>query len=156
MSLMVCPLSIKEANGVVARLHRHNSPVSVARFACGCCDESGELHGAAIVGSPSAYHLCDGFTVEVLRVATDGSRNACSILDAACIRAAFALGYGRVITYTLHNESGSSLRAVGFSLDTSDAGGVSWTTNKTRKRTERPISLEKKNRWSIIKKGVAR
>lgn len=152
MKLRISPLSIKEANCVIAQMHRHNSPVRVARFACGCCDEEGNLHGAAIVGSPSAYHLCDGVTVEVLRVATDGTRNACSILYAACIRAAFALGYRRVITYTLHSESGSSLKAVGFCLDTSDAGGVAWTTNTKRRRKMQEISLEKKNRWSISKK----
>lgn len=149
MSLHIVPISIRDANAVVERLHRHNKPVRVARFACACADDAGEIRGVAIVGSPSACPLCDGRTVEVLRVATDGARNACSILYGACIRAARALGYNRVVTYTLHSESGSSLRAVGFSLDTDCAGGRPWTTNTQRRRSAQNISLERKNRWSV-------
>jgi len=149
MSLHIIPISIAKANEVVRSLHRHNKPVRIARFACACADEAGAIHGAAIVGSPSAKPLCDGFTIEVLRVATDGTRNACSMLYAACIRAAKALGYRKAITYTLRSESGASLRAVGFVMETDTAGGRPWTTNKTRQRDAQPICLELKCRWSM-------
>jgi hypothetical protein len=48
-----------------------------------------------------------------LRVCTDGTPNACSALYGACRRIAKAMGYTRVITYTLADEDGASLRAVG-------------------------------------------
>ena len=74
----------------------------------------GVVVGVVIVGRPVSRHLDDGHTVEVTRLATDGSRNACSMLYGAAIRAARAMGYGRIVTYTLASECGASLRAVGF------------------------------------------
>jgi len=47
-------------------------------------------------------------------VATDGTPNACSMLYAACWRAAKALGYRRLVTYTQDGETGASLRAAGW------------------------------------------
>lgn len=79
-------------------------------------DGSGHLHGVAIAGRPVARHLDDGLTLEVTRVATDGVWNACSALYGACRRAAKALGYRRLITYTLLSETGASLRASGWCL----------------------------------------
>jgi len=51
--------------------------------------------------------------VEVTRVATDGTPNACSLLYAAAWQAAKALGYRTLLTYTQKGESGASLRAAG-------------------------------------------
>lgn len=147
--MVLVPISIKAANEFVARIHRHNKPVKVARFACAVADEHGAVRGVAIAASPSARPLCDGFTIEIARVATDGARNACSMLYAACARAARALGYRHVITYTLLSEPGSSLRAAGFSLETSSAGGRPWTSNTRRHRNDQPISMELKNRWGV-------
>ncbi len=53
----------------------------------------------------------DGRTLEVLRVATDGTRNACSFLYSRVFRIARLIGYQRVITYTLAEESGISAGA---------------------------------------------
>lgn len=158
--LKIKPISIKDANEYVKRLHRHNKPVKVARWACACVDADGIVRGVAIFGNPIARALMDGVTGEVLRVATDGTRNACSILYGACRKAAFALGYERVITYTLHSESQSSLKAVGFRLVDNSAGGNPWNNRKGREN--QPISLQPKNRWeasifhSPIKKEVAK
>jgi hypothetical protein len=52
----------------------------------------------------------------VNRTATDGAANANSMLYGAAWRAAKALGYSRLITYTQEGESGSSLRAAGWSV----------------------------------------
>jgi hypothetical protein len=79
--------------------------------------------------------LDDGWTAEVTRVCTDGTRNACSILYGACWRAARALGYRRLVTYTLAHESGASLRAVGWRL-IGQAGGGSWS-RAARPRVDR-------------------
>ncbi|MGW4694046.1 XF1762 family protein [Kitasatospora cineracea] len=74
------------------------------------------LRAVAIVGRPVARHLDDGQTLEVTRTATDGVRNANSLLYGTCWRAAKALGYTRLITYTQAGESGASLRAAGWTV----------------------------------------
>ena len=92
-------------------------------------DEAGTVRGVAMVGRPVARHLDDGWTMEINRVATDGARNACSMLYAAAWRAARALGYRRVITYTLPEEGGASLRGAGWRL-IGEAGGGSWSRRR--------------------------
>lgn len=52
--------------------------------------------------------------MEVTRCCTDGSPNTCTQLYGAIGRAAAALGYHRLITYTHATEPGTSLRAAGF------------------------------------------
>lgn len=74
----------------------------------------GELVGVAMAGWPRARALADGRTLEVARTCTLEVRNANSMLYGAICRAAAALGYARVVTYTLESESGASLRAAGF------------------------------------------
>lgn len=113
MSLRLIPLERTAANLLVAKWHRHNKPVPGAKFCIGVA-RGPEIHGCAIVGRPVARAYDDGLTLEVTRVATDGTRNACSILYGAVRRATFALGFTRLITYTRTDESGASLRAAGF------------------------------------------
>ena len=113
MSLSVCPISIREASRFVLHHHRHHRPPQGALFAIGA-ERDGQLVGVAIVGRPVGRGLQDGRTVEITRVATDGTRNACSFLYGRCRRVAAALGYERVVTYTRQDESGSSPRAAGF------------------------------------------
>jgi hypothetical protein len=72
------------------------------------------LVGVAMCGRPIARHFDDGLTLEVNRTCTDGAENANSMRYGACWRAAKAMGYRRLITYTQANESGASLRAAGF------------------------------------------
>lgn len=107
------PVRLGEARKFVGAHHRHNLPPVGHLFSVGVEDD-GELVGVAIAGRPVARHLDDGRTVEITRSCTTGHRNANSMLYGALIRAARALGYQRVITYTLAEEPGSSLRAVGF------------------------------------------
>ena len=98
------------------------------KFSIGVAD--GELLvGVAIVGRPvSRVIQAEGATLEVIRTATDGSRNANSMLYGACRRAAFALGYDRLITYTQDGESGASLRAAGFRVLAQRAPRPGWST----------------------------
>jgi len=114
VGLRLCPVSFAQANEFVAAWHRHNDPMPGSKFQIGVCDGNRVLRGVAMVGRPVARHLDDGQTLEVSRVATDGARNASSMLYGACQRATFALGYRRLITYTLKSESGASLRASGW------------------------------------------
>lgn len=113
MSLDLCPVSFREATAFVQRFHRHHQPSRGMKFAIGV-EADGQLVGIAMVGRPVARMFDDGWTLEVNRTATDGYPNANPMLYAAAWRAAKALGYRRLVTYTLASESGSSLRAAGW------------------------------------------
>ncbi len=143
LRLTVCPMTLREANAFVLRHHRHHKPARGCKFAIGCADADGEIHGVAIVGRPVSRRLDDGWTVEVNRVATDGAKNACSMLYGAAWRAARAMGYRRAVTYTLPQEGGTSLRAAGWRL-IGEAGGGQWGTKNRPRVTDHP---EIKLRW---------
>lgn len=141
--LSLCPISIKDACAFVKRHHRHHKPPQGGRFAVAVA--AGEsVVGVAIIGNPVARMNDDGWTAEVTRVATDGSRNACSMLYGAAWRACKALGYKRLITYTLASEGGASLRAAGFKL-IGEAGGGRWSRAARPRLDEHPT--EPKFRW---------
>lgn len=147
--MRIVPVTHAMANELVRRLHRHSRPTLGAIFCVGV-EEAAELRGVAICGRPIARRLDDGYTVEILRVATDGARNACSMLYAACRKAAKALGYQKVITYTLPQEGGASLRAAGFKFD-GDAGGAARMWHNRPGRTAQPIGddlIGGKWRWT--------
>lgn len=112
--MRLAPISIREANQYVLHHHRHHRPTQGALFALAVEDRYGQRVGVALVGRPVGVGLQDGRTVEITRVCTDGTPNACAFLYARCRRAAAALGYERVVTYTRQDESGASPRAAGF------------------------------------------
>ncbi|MFD8144755.1 XF1762 family protein [Streptomyces sp. NPDC059708] len=116
MSLHLVPIRFRDAARFVAMWHRHHPPPVGMIFAVGVGDDEGTLHGVAIVGRPVARHLDNGQTLEVTRTATDGTTNANSLLYGAAWRAAKALGYTRLITYTQAGETGASLRAAGWKV----------------------------------------
>lgn len=148
MTLYVLPVELVEANAFIAALHRHHKPVVGHRFSIGCVDESGVLHGVAVVGRPVARLAGSPRDVaEVARLATDGTYNACSILYAAAARAAKAMGFRRIQTYTLPSEGGASLRAAGW-IDEGAAGGGQWKhTDGKPRRTDQPTDV--KTRWAL-------
>ena len=121
----VCPISFREAREFVRVYHRHHPPPRGCLF-CVAAEDNGKIVGVAVVGRPVARMLQDGYTAEVTRLATDGTRNACSLLYGAAWRAARAIGYRRLVTYTLPEEGGASLRAAGWRL-IGQAGGGSWS-----------------------------
>lgn len=123
--LTLIPVSLAEANAFVAEHHRHHKPVTGHKFSIGC-SENGELVGVAIVGRPVSRYLDNGLTLEVNRLCTTGAKNACSFLYAAAARAAKAMGYRKIITYTLDTEPGTSLKAAGWKC-AGIAGGKCWT-----------------------------
>lgn len=128
MTLHLVPVRFADASAFVADHHRHHQPPQGHRFSVGCADDDGILRGVAIVGRPVARHYDDGATLEVTRVATDGTRNACSLLYGAARRAAFALGYTRLITYTQAGESGASLRAAAWRVVAERPARAGWHT----------------------------
>lgn len=78
------------------------------------------------MGRPVNRHLDDGKTLEVLRLCTQGSRNVCSFLYSRAARVAKELGYKKIITYILEDETGASLKASGWKLEEEGVGGGSW------------------------------
>ncbi len=142
-SLRIKPITVKAAKVWVRELHRHLPELQGGLFAAQCVDENENTVGVAIAGNPPRVWQGTGRLV-ISRVATDGSRNACSILYGSLCRAAKALGYREVWTYTLSSEPGTSLIASGFT-DMGWTDGGEWSrASRVRKPAIRP---EKKRRW---------
>lgn len=144
MALKIVPTTLKEANTYVARHHRHNQPTNGHKWSVSCYDGD-RLCGVAICGRPIARNLDDGLTIEILRVCTDGTKNACSFLYGASSRIAKEMGYKRVVTYTLLSENGASLKASGFE-NCGMAGGESWN------RPSRPREIEQETLFGVERK----
>ena len=144
MSLVLVPCSVQDAKAFVTQYHRHHrAPVSGLFAIAVALDDS--VVGVAIVGRPVARALQDGWTAEVTRVAVlEGVNNACSMLYAACWRGARALGYRRLVSYTLETEPGTSLRAAGWKM-VGEVRGRSWHC-PSRPRVDRHPT-QNKIRW---------
>ena len=140
------PLTFKEACMFVAVNHRHYRPPQGHLFSIGVNDGE-SIVGVCIVGRPVARGLQDGYTAEVTRCCIiDGVKNGCSKLYGAAWRAARAMGYRRLVTYTLQQEGGASLRAAGWQL-IGEAGGGNLDC-PSRPRVSTPEELrQKKFRW---------
>lgn len=130
----ITPIFQDEAFAFIEQYHRHHKkPVgSIFQIAVAIKDK---IVGVAIVGRPVARGFQNGFTVEVTRLCTDGTPNACSMLYSACWRVSRELGYKKIITYILSTEPGTSLNASGWKL-IGERGGGSWNT-KTRPRVDK-------------------
>lgn len=143
MSLSLLPITLREARAFVAANHRHHRAPQGGLFAV-AAESSGAIQGVAIVGRPVARLNADDFTAEVTRLCSLGMKNVCSFLYAAAWRAARALGYRRLITYTLPEEGGASLRAAGWKL-IGEAGGGSWSRKERPRVDTHPTQI--KLRW---------
>lgn len=144
MTLSLLPITQREAFAFVAEHHRHHEAPRGA-LVCVAIQRDGAVVGVAVVGRPVARQLQDGYTAEVTRVCVlDGVPNGCSMLYGACWRAVRALGYRKLVTYTLAEESGGSLRAAGWKC-LGEAGGGTWS------RADRPRvdthPTQRKLRW---------
>lgn len=142
--LELTPITLREANAFVQTYHRHHKPSQGHKFSIGAM-EDGHLVGVAICGRPVSRRMDDGFTLEVNRLCTDGTKNACSILYGAAYRAAKAMGYHRVITYILESEPGTSLKAAGYVCE-GRAGGLEWNGER-KPKNENQYPHEMKTRW---------
>ena len=150
--LEIRPVTLKAANDYVAAHHRHNRPTAGHKFSVACY-EGERLCGVAIAGQPIDRKLDDGLTIEIRRVCTDGTPNACSMLYGACCRVAKAMGYKRVVTYTLVSEPGASLRASGFT-DCGEAGGYPGICPPAHgKSTKRKPPCSEKNQNTRLKRS---
>lgn len=140
MSLQLQPITFAEACEFVQRYHRHHRPPVGHKF-CVAVNDGEKVVGVAIVGRPVARMSDNGWTLEVTRCCTDGTKNACSTLYSACWRAARALGYRRLVTFTLAEEGGASLRAANWKLVGESQGG-SWS-RQSRFRVDKHPTLPK-------------
>lgn len=133
MTLTLQPISFSEACEFIKLHHRHHLPPQGWKFGI-AVNDSVKIVGVVTVGRPVSRYFDDGLTLEVTRCCTDGTKNAASKLYGAAARAAFALGYKRVITYTLQTEPGTTLFASNWRC-LGEAGGGSWDC-KARKRIQ--------------------
>lgn len=135
----IVPITLAEANAFVEIHHRHHRPVVGHKYSIAIAVD-GQVRGVVIVGRPVARRLDNGWTLEVNRCCTDGMKNGCSALYGAAWRAAKALGYKRLITYTLPEEGGASLRASNWRC-LGEKGGGNWNV-KSRPRIDTDYILQ--------------
>jgi len=138
--LTIVPCNQAEAKAFVKQFHRHHKPPVGSIFQLACADGD-NIVGVAIVGRPVSRMLDDGWTAEVTRLATDGTKNACSKLYAACWRAARAMGYRKLVTYILENESGTSCIASGWKCVAKTQGG-SWSCQSRPRVDKHPLQMK--------------
>jgi hypothetical protein len=143
VSLTITPISFAEACAFVERHHRHHRPPVGHLFSIAVADDEATVRGVAIIGRPVARHLQDGTTVEVTRSATDGTEHANSCLYGAAWRAAKAMGYRRLITYTQDGESGASLRAAGYRVVAQRPARKGWDTPSRPRVDTHPVDVQR-------------
>lgn len=141
--LEIRPISYKEAAEFVNRKHRHHKAPTGGKYSIACYRD-GELVGVAMCGRPVSRFLDDGLTIEINRICTDGTPNACSKLYGAACRVARAMGYKVAVTYILQSENGASVKSAGFKCE-GVAGGEHWTGSRDRGQQ---IPAELKTRWT--------
>ena len=135
--MKIVPVDFRTACIFVSLIHRHNKPPAGHKFSVGVADDDGYLVGVAMVGRPVARHFDDGLTLEVNRTCTFGTPNANSMLYGAAWRAAKALGYRRLLTYTQGDESGATMRAVGWRRVKDLPPRASWAESSVALRDKR-------------------
>jgi len=142
--MIIVPITYRKACEYISKHHRHHKKPQGQKFAVGC-EHQGKLVGVACAGRPVSRMLDSGFTIEITRVCTNGTKNACSMLYGAICRVAKEMGYKKAITYILESEHGSSLKASNFYCDLQVAGGGSWST-PSRLRIDKAPTVNKQ-RW---------
>ncbi|WP_198517646.1 XF1762 family protein [Microbacterium lacus] len=147
--LRIVPVDLRHAQEFVTEHHRHHSAPKGHKISVGVA--RGELLvGVAILGRPTSRVIQSnwGYTLEVKRTATDGTRDANSMLYGAAKRITFALGYDRLITYTQDGETGASLRAAGFRVIAQRPPRGGWSM-PSRPRTETGPTGVARTLWEI-------
>ena len=151
----IVPISLKEANDFVTAHHRHNKKTAGHKWSTGLMYKD-ELVGVAIVGRAIARHMDEKYTVEILRlcIKDPAPKNACSFLYSKVWRIWQTMGSKKIITYTLDEESGASMRAVGWKkagTTTPVKEGKGWT-NRGKGRVWQPVNSKLKYRWEKTQK----
>lgn len=145
-NMIAVPITLQDANSFVRELHRHHDAVCRDKFRV-ACEVGGKVVGVVQVGRPVSRVLDDGKTLEVVRLCTDGTKNACSFLYSRAARVARELGYEKIITYILETEDGTSLTAAGWKKE-ANIKGHSWDVPSRRRTTTAPTC--DKQRWCKV------
>lgn len=141
--LVVRPWTIRQARPFVLCVHRRLPRVQGGLWAVRVCAEE-QTRGCAIVGHAAREWMSDD-VLAVLRVAVlPGTPNACSMLYAACSKAARSMGATGLVTYTHLDEHGASLRASGWIHGGLTTGGEHGRDGRQRALAIDPLP---KNRW---------
>lgn len=144
--LEIVPAFRDEVCAFVDAHHRHHGRPTGYIAAAAVADATGRVVGVYTLARPTARPLQDGWTVEITRTCTDGTRNANSALYGSAWRAARALGYRRAVTYTQDGETGASLRAVGWLPVAELSARPGWDT-PTRRRDDSDYIEVDRTRW---------
>jgi hypothetical protein len=144
-STRIVPLVLRQANELVATLHRHHKPLHTHRFSIGL-EADGRMVGAAICQRPASLSTDQYSVLEVARLVTDGTPNACSLLYGACARIAKEMGFDQIQTFILSEEPGTSLKASGWELD-GHTSGDTWDRPNIGRRRKEQHPLGPKQRW---------
>ena len=150
--LIVRPIELRSAAAFIAAHHRHHPNERAHRFSIACYDDD-RLCGVAVCGRPKARAYDPNRVLEVTRLCTDGTANACSKLYGAAARAARAMGFDRIQSYIMDSESGASLRASGWTLEADGLGGGDWNAGHSAKLlfpTRRAADRATKSRWALV------
>jgi len=142
--MKIVPIGLKKANEIVLQWHRHHKSSVGHKFSIGLIKDDAYV-GIAICVRPVARASDDGLTLEVARLCTDGTPNACSKLYSACARIAKEMGYTKIQTYILQSEPGTSLKASGWIMEAVTNGGQWKRNDGVINRTDQPT--EPKKRW---------
>lgn len=152
------PIELKDAQTYINQYHRHHQAAHRDKFRI-AAEKNGKIVGVVQVGRPICRVLDDGYTLEVLRLCTNGEKDVCSFLYGKAARISKELGYRKIITYILETETGTSLRASGWKCEETNVGGSDWDTPSRRReviphqlsffpeKNKYPINV-KKQRWS--------
>lgn len=163
--MIAVPMELKDAQNYINTYHRHHQAAHRDKFRIAAM-EDGKIVGVVQVGRPVSRVLDDGNTLEVLRLCTNGEKNVCSFLYSRAARVAKEMGYAKIITYILESETGTSLKASGWTLEADGVGGANWNVpSRPREVIASHLSLfpekpkypvnEKKQRWVKILGGGA-
>lgn len=135
--LRMIPITLETASNFVRQFHRHHAPTVSHKWSVGVGNP--ELCGVAICGRPVARALPHHTLLEINRLATDGTKNACSKLYSTCAAIAKLMGYADIETSILESEPGTSLRAAGFEFRRIIRGRDWNTPSRGGRRTDQPM-----------------
>lgn len=142
--LALAPITQREAFAWVRAVHSHLPTPPPGALTCVQVLDGERRCCVAVLGRPSARKLQDGLTAEITRVASDRTPHAASKAIAALTRAAVALGYTRVVSYTLADEAGTSYRAAGWT-PVAESGGGEWS--RPSRARGAAVQAGPKTRW---------
>ena len=151
MKLTAEPIELKQAQAFINQLHRHHAAAVRDKFRVAAMQD-GKIVGVAQAGRPVSRNLDDGYTLEVLRLCTNGGKDVCSFLYSRCARIAKEMGYRKIITYILETEPGTSLKASGWTCENSSCGGATWENNtraKERRKEQQMTFIPQKQKYPV-------